>query len=558
MADVLVLYQISNEFSGGGNNNYSSAPCSGYNAFYLPRKNNGITLSAIKNHIRSSLGHDQYHWRVRIEDRPATSHGSSTSSDGGAAAGGSKAMKYSWWDIQDENARLPIKEATPKELKKMFGPPKKEESGDVTQEVTKVAKGAMKYMGKAMNAVASSATHHTGFDDDGIDDDFGQRTAVICFKVLDLNRVRRAHGGGGGVAIGSGGRGVRRAASSSASAAPRRTTSTSASSSSYSTPAPQQQQQQQQRRAPSSVGAPRIPSHSNHQQQQRSSSVTPAKTSAAAPTANLMDFGSTSSVSSLSTPQQQRTTTSNLLHHANSMPSSSASKPISVTATGKAHPNETRAEKLKREYAQKNAQSNRVWDEVDQRWVDGTSKNGEVSATAAAATTVSASATTTTTATVTASIQGISLSTTNAIGKSAKVQAAVHARVAEMESSQQKAIAELRTREAAKAKSDAEEDAVRQRLEPKLKAWSEEHGQKKQLRALLANLHTILWEGSGWKQVSLADVLDDSKVKRVYHKASRVVHPDKTLGLDAEKKFVAKRVFDALTQAKVEFDEGKR
>ena len=91
-----------------------------------------------------------------------------------------------------------------------------------------------------------------------------------------------------------------------------------------------------------------------------------------------------------------------------------------------------------------------------------------------------------------------------------------------------------------------------------IKAWSEEHGQKKQLRALLANLHTILWEGSGWKQVSLADVLEDSKVKRVYHKASRVVHPDKTMGLDVEKKFVAKRVFDALTQAKVAFDEGKR
>ena len=70
--------------------------------------------------------------------------------------------------------------------------------------------------------------------------------------------------------------------------------------------------------------------------------------------------------------------------------------------------------------------------------------------------------------------------------------------------------------------------------------------------------NTILWEGSGWKQVSLADVLDDSKVKRVYHKASRVVHPDKTGHLDAEKRFVAKRVFDALTQAKVEFDEGKR
>ncbi|KAL7429791.1 hypothetical protein ACHAXM_001887 [Skeletonema potamos] len=558
MADVLILYQISNEFTA---KNHSSVN-NGYNAFYLPRKNNGITLSAIKNHIRSSLGHDQYHWRVRIEDRPNTTHGGSTSSS--SSDGAINSMKYSWWDIQDENARLPIKEATPKELKKMFGPPKKEESGgDVTQEVTKVAKGAMKYVGKAMNAVASSAAaHHGGFEDDGIDDDFGQRTAVICFKVLDLNRVRRAYGGCGSGFISSGGGGARRVAA----AAPRRatsntTTATSASSSSYSTPAPQQQQ----RRAPASAGAPRIPPHnSNHQQQQR---ATPAKTSA--PTANLMDFGSsTSSMSSMSTtPQQQRQhhhqqqqqrTASNLLHHANSMPSS-ASKPMS-TPTGKIHPNETRAQKLKREYAQKNAQSNRIWDEVDQRWVDGTSKNGEITAatvTAASATTTTTT-TTATTATVTASIQGISLSTTNAIGKSAKVQAAVHARVAEMESSQQKAIAELRTREAAKAKSDAEEDLVRQRLEPKLKAWSEEHGQKKQLRALLANLHTILWEGSGWKQVSLADVLDDSKVKRVYHKASRVVHPDKTLGLDAEKKFVAKRVFDALTQAKVEFDEGKR
>jgi hypothetical protein len=71
-------------------------------------------------------------------------------------------------------------------------------------------------------------------------------------------------------------------------------------------------------------------------------------------------------------------------------------------------------------------------------------------------------------------------------------------------------------------------------------------------------LHTILWEDSGWKPISLADVLDDSKVKKVYHQASRVVHPDKTGHLDAEKRFVAKRVFDALTQAKVEFDEGKR
>ena len=474
-----------------------------------------------------------------------------TSSTGGGSSGSSNKQNYSWWDIQDENARLPIKEASPKELKKMFGPPKKEEVGDVTQEVTKAAKGAMKYMGKAMNVVAgshssggSSGREHGHYDDDHtmMEDDFGQRTAVICFKVLDLNKVRMdCHGGNSG-----GGGGMKRA-----SAVPRRTSSTQQQQ--------QQQQQTQQRptrgntsRAPSSAGAPRIPAHRSSSAS-HATTTTPAKITSA-PTGNLMDFGS-----SMSTPQQQQhqrttTTSSSSLHHANSMPSSTTKS----TPTGKAHPNETRAQKLKREYAKKNAQSNRVWDDVDQRWVEGPIKNGEVNAASLPATTNAAAAAATSTTNITKSVKGISLSTTNAIGKSANVQAAVHARVAEMESSQQKALTELRNREAAKAKSDAEEDLVRQRLEPKLKAWSEEHGQKKQLRALLANLHTILWEGSGWKQVSLADVLDDGKVKRVYHKASRVVHPDKTLNLDAEKKFVAKRVFDALTQAKVAFDEGKR
>mmetsp|Transcript_10603 Transcript_10603/g.19629 ORF Transcript_10603/g.19629 Transcript_10603/m.19629 type:complete len:249 (-) Transcript_10603:274-1020(-) len=230
------------------------------------------------------------------------------------------------------------------------------------------------------------------------------------------------------------------------------------------------------------------------------------------------------------------------LHHSSSMPAKSS-----------APPNESRAEKLKREYAQKAASSNRVWDDVDQRWVEAPVNNGvDKLSTASGASNSSSSI-----GEMSSSLKGISLSTANAAGKSASVQAAVHARVADMQESQQKAINELRAREMKKQTADAEEDLVRKRLEPKLKAWSEEHGKKKQLRALLANLHTILWEGSGWKPVSLADVLDDSKVKRVYHKASRVVHPDKTGHLDAEKRFIAKRVFDSLTQAKVDFDEGK-
>jgi len=56
----------------------------------------------------------------------------------------------------------------------------------------------------------------------------------------------------------------------------------------------------------------------------------------------------------------------------------------------------------------------------------------------------------------------------------------------------------------------------------------------------------------------LGDLLEDGKVKRAFHKASRVVHPDKTHHLPADQRFLAKRIFDALSQAKTEFDEGSK
>ncbi|EED86568.1 predicted protein [Thalassiosira pseudonana CCMP1335] len=507
MSDVLVLYTVSNDLP------LSKSPAStSYNAFYIPRKNGGVTLSTVKQSCLalrrlSPLGSDGYHWRVRIDEKPNTSHSS----------GGSSSHAYSWWDVQDENARLPVKEATPSELKRMFGPSKEVHEGDmVTQEVTKAAKGAMKYMGKAMNAVASSAGAAAGGGMD--EDDYGaMRTPVICFKLLDLGKVNVVDGNGGGGGV----RSARKAATRP------RTVSNNGSASSA------RRIQQQHAAAPISAGAPRI------QQQQQQQQRRPAAAPKATPTANLMDFGAPSPAAT--------TDRASSLHHASSMP-------VMPSQRNAPPSNETRAEKLKREYAQKAATSNRVWDDVDQRWVEGPVKNGEASSKS----TTSNNNTSSSVQDTTKSLKGISLDASNAIGKSQNVASAIHARVAEMEQSQQKAVAELRAREEQKAKADAEEDVIRQRLDGKLKVWSEEHGKKKQLRALLANLHTILWEGSGWKQVSLADVLDDSKVKRVYHKASRVVHPDKAGHLDAEKRFVAKRVFDALTQAKVEFDEGAK
>lgn len=165
------------------------------------------------------------------------------------------------------------------------------------------------------------------------------------------------------------------------------------------------------------------------------------------------------------------TTTRKTVQHAQSMPAT--------------FNNESRVEKLKREYAEKHQNQNRVWDEVDQRWVAvdaagaGVKKSGSAPPTAAS-NNKSGSKT-----------MGISLDASNAVGKSANVQAAVHKRVNEMRESQEKALKEVREREAKKKQEEEEEDAVRKRLEPKIKAWSEEHGQKKQLRALLATLHTV-------------------------------------------------------------------
>jgi hypothetical protein len=240
-----------------------------------------------------------------------------------------------------------------------------------------------------------------------------------------------------------------------------------------------------------------------------------------------MDFGPTTSTSTPTTTTTTRSSTYHHHHHSKAHP----------------HNNESRTEKLKREYAQKNQTASRVWDDIDQRWVE---KDATVAAKANTMPPASQK-----------KVVGITLDPANAVGKSAQVQAAVQQRVDSMKLEQDKAVMEVREREAKKKQMEAEEDEVRKRLEPKIKVWSEEHGKKKQLRALLASLHTILWPGAKWKQITIGDLLDDKKVLKCFQRASLVVHPDKTGHMDSEQRFLAKRVFDALCQAKAQFDDGK-
>jgi uncharacterized protein YoxC len=229
-----------------------------------------------------------------------------------------------------------------------------------------------------------------------------------------------------------------------------------------------------------------------------------------------------------------------VLHHANSSPAM-------------VNPNETRAQRLQREQKERMQKSNRVWDDIDQRWVEVDPKGGghKQGTTAAPPSAVNDNQ-------PKKKEVGVKLDRNNMVGKSNHVAQKMNERISKMEENAAKAVAETRARELAKKQKEEEEDKIRIQLEPKIKAWSEEYGKKKQLRALLASLHTILWPGAKWKQISIGDIMDDSKVKKFYLKATLVVHPDKTGDLPADQRFLSKRIFDALTQAKSDFDDGKK
>lgn len=448
----------------------------------------------------NQLGADGYHWRVCVEDKPVPGEAPPTK------------PSYSWWDIQDENAKLPVKQATQYQLSKFLSPPVAETESSTADAAAKAAKGAFKTLGKAMMGTDSGSS------------DQGPVVPVVAFKLLDLVKMHDDFKPLGGHLP-----------------APRQQTSPKE----YQPPPVRQAAVSQTatvagHQVPVRPVAPSQPQHRQQQQHQRPSQPNPVQRAhqvpqqRAQPEPSLMDFGPTP----VSAPSANRQ-----FHHSSSMPASFDG------SSG----TESRAEKLKREYAQKNQASNRVWDDIDQRWV-------EVDPNVA---TVTRGTTAAPPGAVNEDIPkkkeiGISLDPANAVGKSAQVQAAVHKRVNEMRESQQKALQEVRDREDRKKREEAEEDLVRKKLEPIVKAWSEEHGKKKQLRALLANLHTILWPEADWKPISIGDILDDSKMKRCFHKASRVVHPDKTHHLDAEKRFLAKRIFDSLSQAKSDYDNGTR
>jgi hypothetical protein len=72
---------------------------------------------------------------------------------------------------------------------------------------------------------------------------------------------------------------------------------------------------------------------------------------------------------------------------------------------------------------------------------------------------------------------------------------------------------------------DAEKFALADQVDARIAAWRD--GKRENIRALLASLDQVLWEGSGWKKVGLHELVMANRVKIIYMKAIAKTHPDK-------------------------------
>ena len=90
------------------------------------------------------------------------------------------------------------------------------------------------------------------------------------------------------------------------------------------------------------------------------------------------------------------------------------------------------------------------------------------------------------------------------------------------------AVSRLRAANAAADRVDDEKFALADVVDSRVKKWR--LGKESNLRALLSTLQNVLWEGSGWKEIGMGELLMPGKVKINYMRGIAKVHPDKVRG----------------------------
>lgn len=87
------------------------------------------------------------------------------------------------------------------------------------------------------------------------------------------------------------------------------------------------------------------------------------------------------------------------------------------------------------------------------------------------------------------------------------------------------AVTRLRAANAAAERADEEKFGLADSVDERLTSWRK--GKEGNLRALLASLDQVLWEGAGWRKVGMGELIVPGKVKVAYMRGIGKVHPDK-------------------------------
>ncbi|CBY34321.1 unnamed protein product [Oikopleura dioica] len=95
------------------------------------------------------------------------------------------------------------------------------------------------------------------------------------------------------------------------------------------------------------------------------------------------------------------------------------------------------------------------------------------------------------------------------------------------------------------------ENKYRDPIDVKVETWAK--GKEANVRALIASLQEVLWEGNSWKPISVGEILQPVAVKKSYRRACLVVHPDKHTGGENEK--LARAIFMQLSESYTKFEE---
>jgi hypothetical protein len=127
-------------------------------------------------------------------------------------------------------------------------------------------------------------------------------------------------------------------------------------------------------------------------------------------------------------------------------------------------------------------------------------------------------------------------------------------REAQVEEKVHRALEEKQERDDLQRKESDGIEAARLQHDASLTEWAFDASKKKRnMRTLLTTMHKVLWEGNKWKEIGLGDVLQPKQVKVCYRKAMLVIHPDRLAGESPERRFIAKRVFEAINEQYQDF-----